>query len=89
MLLGTTANGSALTEANGFKYFFIPAPTYSGLGEIALQQIKKMAGSAKPRIAFVHSNIEFGRDPAPYIIERIKSLGFELALEEENRDDRC
>lgn len=83
MLLGTTANGSALTEANGFKYFFIPAPTYSGLVEIGLQQIKKMAGSAKPRIAFVHSNIEFGRDPAPYALERIKALGFELAIEDE------
>ena len=84
MLLGTTANGSHLTAADGFNYFFIPAPTYSGLLSIALNQIDKMAGpGTHPKVALVHSNIEFGRDPIPFALERAKELGFELVLEEE------
>jgi branched-chain amino acid transport system substrate-binding protein len=84
MLLGTTANGSHLTAKDGFNWFFIPAPTYSGLMAIAFNQIDKMAGAgSKPKVAFVHSNIEFGRDPVPFALERAKQLGFELVLEEE------
>ncbi|HVV92573.1 MAG TPA: ABC transporter substrate-binding protein [Hyphomicrobiales bacterium] len=83
MLLGTTANGSHLTAKDGFSYFFIPAATYSGLMSIAFGQIKKMAGNAKPKVALVHSNIEFGRDPIPFAKERAKDLGFDLVLEDE------
>lgn len=84
MLLGTTANGSHLTEKEGFNYFFIPAPTYSGLMSIAFDQIVKIAGAgSKPKVALVHSNIEFGRDPIPYALERAKELGFDLVLEDE------
>lgn len=84
MLLGTTANGSHLTAKDGFNYFFIPAPTYSGLISIALDQIDKMAGAgSKPKVAFIHSNIEFGRDPVPFALEKAKKLGFEIVLEDE------
>ncbi len=84
MLLGTTANGSHLTAKDGFNYFFIPAPTYSGLLSIALDQIDKMAGAgSKPKVAFIHSNIEFGRDPVPFALEKAKKLGFEIVLEDE------
>ena len=84
MLLGTTANGSHLTAADGFENFFIPAPTYSGLMSIALNQIDKMAGAGShPKVALIHSNIEFGRDPIPFALERAKELGFELVLEDE------
>ncbi len=84
MLLGTTANGSHLTAAEGFNYFFIPAPTYSGLMSIAFNQIQKMAGAgSKPKVALIHSNIEFGRDPIPYALARAKELGFDLVLEDE------
>lgn len=84
MLLSTTANGSHMTEADGFSNFFIPAPTYSDLTHIALRHIAEVAGEGShPRIAFVHSNIEFGRDPVPSTIEEIKALGMELVLEDE------
>lgn len=84
MLLGSTANGSHLTAADGFNYLFIPGPTYSGLLSIALNQIDKMAGAGShPKVAFIHSNIEFGRDPVPFALQRAKDLGFDLVLEDE------
>jgi len=84
MLLSTTANGSHLTEADGFTNFFIPAATYSDFAGIALEYIDKTAGAGShPKVAFVHSNIEFGRDPVPATLARAKELGFELVLEEE------
>lgn len=84
MLLSTTANGSHMTVADGFDNFFIPAPTYSDLTGIALEHINEVAGAGShPRIAFIHSNIEFGRDPVPATLARIKELGMELVLEDE------
>jgi branched-chain amino acid transport system substrate-binding protein len=84
MLLSTTANGSHMTEADGFPYFFIPGPTYSDLTGIALSYIDKAAGpGTHPKLAFVHSNIEFGRDPVPATIARAKELGIDLVLEDE------
>ena len=84
MLLSTTANGSHMTEADGFQYFFIPGPTYSDLTGIALAYIDKIAGpGTHPKIAFVHSNIEFGRDPVPATLAKAKALGMDLVLEDE------
>lgn len=84
MLLGTTANGSHLTEKEGFNWFFVPAPTYSGLMSIALDQINRIAGAGShPKVAFVHSNIEYGRDPVPYTLEKAKQLGIDIVLEDE------
>ncbi len=88
MLLGTDGQRLGADGSQRPQHFFIPAPTYSDLVEIGLQQIKKMAGNAKPRIAFVHSNIEFGRDPVPQRLERIKALGWELRHRGRDRDDR-
>ena len=84
MLLSTTANGSHLTEEEGFQYFFIPAPTYSDLTAMALAHIEQVAGAGSgAKIAFVHSNIEFGRDPVPATLAMIDEMGFDLVLEDE------
>lgn len=84
MLLSTTANGSHMTVADGFDNFFIPAPTYSDLTLIALKHIQSIAGEGShPKIAFIHSNIEFGRDPVPATVEAIKAMGMDLVLEDE------
>lgn len=84
MLMATSANGSHLKSSDGFPHMFIPAPTYSDLTGIALNHIDKVAGpGSHPKVAFVHSNIEFGRDPVEATIARAKELGMELVLEDE------
>ena len=83
MLLSATANGSTLTNGD-LHYFFIPGPTYSDLMDIVFNQVKAQhKGSDKPRVALVHSNIEFGRDPMPHALEKAKAMGIDIVLEDE------
>ncbi len=79
-----SANASDLVDGNKYKYFFLPALTYSDMMDLLLQQIGTMAGGgAKPRIALVHSNTEFGRDPIAHARARAEAMGATVVLEDE------
>jgi len=79
-----SANASDLVDATKYKYFFLPALTYSDMMDLLLQQVSTMAGAAaKPRIALVHSNTEFGRDPIAHARALAESMGAVVTLVDE------
>jgi branched-chain amino acid transport system substrate-binding protein len=87
-----TQLGSVLTCAPSFSsdladpqkapYYFMAGPTYSGMIEILLEHVRREAkGAAKPSVAFVYSDTEFGRDPIAAAKANAAKLGLPVALE--------
>jgi hypothetical protein len=67
--LGTTLTtspsfASDLADPVKAPYYFMAGPTYEAMIEIQLEYINAQAkGGAKPAVAIVYSDTEFGRDP--------------------------
>ena len=72
---------SELAGAAPYEYHFMAGPRYVEAVEILLGFIKSQnKGSGKPRVAFIHSASEFGRDPLEYVKKRVPELGLDLVL---------
>lgn len=86
VLMSNTGATSDLVDTDKYKYHFLVGPTYTDMVSILLDYVKaSFKGSAAPRVAFVYSDSEFGRDPLENTRARCKELGIELALEEETK----
>lgn len=75
MLTGASF-ASALDNPEEHPCVFLPGPSYSEQVGILLKYIANESPDA--RVAFVHSNTEFGRDPIPAAKEMAKELGLEV-----------
>ena len=62
---------------------FVPSPTYPRLHEILMEHIARTSqgAAAKPRIAYVYADTEFGRDGIPGGKARAEKLGLPIVAE--------
>lgn len=73
---------SDLADPVKAPYYFMPGPTYSGQFDVLLEYVSRSAaGAAKPSVAFVYSDTEFGRDPIASGKAKAAKLGIPVALE--------
>lgn len=74
---------SSMADPVNMPHHFIPGGTYGQLQEILLEYVNRTArGSAtKPKIAYVYSDGEFGRDGIPAAKARAEKLGLPIVGE--------
>jgi branched-chain amino acid transport system substrate-binding protein len=81
--------GSVLTSAPSFSsdladpknvpYYFMAGPTYAAMFEMLLEYISRTSrGAAKPAVALVYSDTEFGRDPIAAAKQKAQALGIPI-----------
>lgn len=83
VLYGSTSFSAELANRKRNPYIFVSGPTYAQQFGILLKYIAanpKKKGQ-KPRVAFFHSDSEFGRDPIPAAKEMAKKLGVEVVAD--------
>jgi len=76
ILMAGASFASELNDPKKYPLQFIPGPDYTEMLGILLEYIAKEKPGAK--VAFVHSDTEFGRDPIAKGQERAKALGLEV-----------
>lgn len=81
-LMSGASFATALTDTKQHPFQFIPGPSYSQMFSIILEYIASEAKDGKkPKVAFVYSDTEFGKDPIEEGRTRAKSLGIDLVEE--------
>jgi branched-chain amino acid transport system substrate-binding protein len=86
VLMSNTGAASDLVDTQKYKYHFLVGPNYSDQVDMLLNYIKtNHKGSSPPRLAYVYSATEFGRDPLARLHTRAKELGIDLVLEEQTQ----
>jgi len=80
-LVASTAFTSAIVDRASYPLQFVPGPTYADMIRLLLTYLAEArpAGGSDYRVAMVHSNTEFGRDPLAAAEQTAKSLGLTLA----------
>ena len=84
--------GSVLTTAPSFSsdladpknvpYYFMAGPTYTAMCGMLLEYINRTSkGAAKPAVALVYSDTEFGRDPIAATKLKAQALGIPIVQE--------
>ena len=69
-------------DATGMPQHFVPGATYPRLHEILMEYIARTSrGGDKPKIAYVYTDAEFGRDGIPGGKARAKQLGLPIVEE--------
>jgi branched-chain amino acid transport system substrate-binding protein len=81
VLYGSASFASELADPRNHPYSFLSGPSYSDMFGVLLEYIAKQKGAGKPRVAFVYSDTEFGKDPIPYARKRAGELGIEVVAE--------
>ncbi|HZH27718.1 MAG TPA: ABC transporter substrate-binding protein [Azospirillaceae bacterium] len=77
ILMAGASFASEINDPKTYPLQYMPGPDYSQQVEMLLQHIANAKKGA--RIAFVHSDTEFGRDPIARGEAKAKSLGLEVA----------
>jgi branched-chain amino acid transport system substrate-binding protein len=81
----TTSTSLAASVADPVKmpHHFVPSPTYPRLHEILMEHIARTSqgAAAKPKIAYVYADTEFGRDGIPGGKARAEKLGLPIVAE--------
>lgn len=73
---------TVVADPAGLPQHFVPGPTYPRLHEILMEYIGRTYSSgAKPRIAYVYADTEFGRDGIPGGKARAQKLGLPIVEE--------
>ncbi|MGE0315983.1 MAG: ABC transporter substrate-binding protein [Lautropia sp.] len=80
VMMTSTSFASDL-QGGPYGYHFMPGPTYSESVSVLLQYVKQAyKGSGKPRLAVIHSESEYGRDPLEFIRRKAADLNIDLVL---------
>lgn len=78
----STSCAQLLTDTSTFPQHFLSGPTYKVQHEILMEYIARQgSGGAKPSVALVYSDTEFGRDGIPGSKARAEKLGIPIVLE--------
>jgi len=81
----TSSTSLAISVADPVKmpHHFVPGATYPRLHEILMEHIARTSqgAAAKPRIAYVYADTEFGRDGIPGGKARAEKLGLPIVAE--------
>ena len=82
VLYGSASFSSELADPATHPYSFLSGPSYSDMFGVLLEYIaKNPKGKGKPRVAFIYSDTEFGKDPIPFARKRAADLGIEVVSE--------
>jgi len=82
VMTSSTSLATVVADPANVPQHFVPGPTYPRLHEILMEYIAKTYSSgAKPRIAYVYADTEFGRDGIPGGKARAQKLGLPIVEE--------
>jgi branched-chain amino acid transport system substrate-binding protein len=82
VMTSSTSLATVVADPVAVPQHFVPGPTYPRLHEILMEYIAKTYSSgAKPRIAYVYADTEFGRDGIPGGKARAQKLGLPIVEE--------
>jgi branched-chain amino acid transport system substrate-binding protein len=76
ILMGGNSFATELNDPTKFPFYFMSGPDYSEMVKVLLLHIAKE--TPKARIALVHSDTEFGRDPIGSSLSYSKELGLNI-----------
>jgi branched-chain amino acid transport system substrate-binding protein len=73
----------AMADPKAMPHHFVPGSTYGQLHEVLMEYVARASrgAAAKPNIAYVYSDGEFGRDGIPAAKARAEKLGLNIGLE--------
>lgn len=78
ILMSGTSFGTELNDPVKFPLYFMPGPDYSEMVKMLLSYIAKE--NPKAKVALIHSDNEFGRDPVDSARAYASKLGIDLSL---------
>ena len=83
VMTSSTSLAVAVADPVKMPQHFVPSPTYPRLHEILMEYIARSArgAAAKPKIAYVYADTEFGRDGIPGGKARAEKLGLPIVAE--------
>lgn len=82
VMTSSTSLATVVADPVNVPQHFVPGPTYPRLHEILMEYIGRTYSSgAKPRIAYVYADTEFGRDGIPGGKARAQKLGLPIVEE--------
>jgi branched-chain amino acid transport system substrate-binding protein len=82
ILTSSTSLATVCADASQMPQHFVPGATYPRLHEILMEYIARSSqGGEKPKIAYVYSDTEFGRDGIPGGKARAQKLGLPIVEE--------
>ncbi len=80
-LMTSGSFASEFADTARFPYVFLAGPSYADMIGVLLQYIKSdWKGKDAPRLAIMHSSVEFGRDPIEFATNKAKAMGMDLVL---------
>jgi branched-chain amino acid transport system substrate-binding protein len=83
MMTTSTSLASSVADPVKMPQHFVPSPTYPRLHEILMEHIARVSqgAAAKPKIAYIYADTEFGRDGIPGGKARAQKLGLPIVAE--------
>ncbi len=81
IMTSSTSLASVVADPVAVPQHIVPGPTYPKLHEILMEHIAATSGGTKPKIAYVYSDSEFGRDGIPGGKARAEKLGLSIVEE--------
>jgi branched-chain amino acid transport system substrate-binding protein len=83
IMTSSTSLASVVADPVNMPQHLVPGPTYPRLHEILMEYIARTSrgAAAKPNIAYVYSDTEFGRDGIPGGKARAEKLGLPIVAE--------
>jgi branched-chain amino acid transport system substrate-binding protein len=81
VMTSSTSLASVVADAKEVPQNIVPGATYPKLHEIIMEHIAATSGATKPKIAYVYSDSEFGRDGIPGGKARAEKLGLTIVEE--------
>lgn len=80
-LMTSGSFASEFGDTKKYPYNFLAGPSYGDMIGVLLKYIKDdWKGPGAPKLALVHSAIEFGRDPIEGSVKRAKEMGIDVVL---------
>jgi len=78
----STSCAQALADPATMPHYFLPGPSYPAMQELLMEYIASTAkGAAKPTVAYVYSELEFGREGIPAGKARAEKLGLSIVAD--------
>jgi branched-chain amino acid transport system substrate-binding protein len=83
VMTSSTSLATAVADPVNMPQHIVPSPTYPRLHEILMEYIARTSrgAAAKPKIAYVYADTEFGRDGIPGGKARAEKLGLPIVAE--------
>lgn len=80
-LMTSGSFASEFADTAKFPFVFLAGPSYTDMIGMLLQYIKAdWKGTGAPKLAIMHSSVEFGRDPIEFATAKAKAMGMDLVL---------